>query len=92
MTPNAFVNHPNEPTEADLAAALGGAKVLPRVEVDKLFDSRTRYGVKARTGPVPGCPVVAEDLNGSSEKIEVTREELIALIDEALRARGVTVP
>ncbi|MFB3829495.1 MAG: class II aldolase/adducin family protein, partial [Bryobacteraceae bacterium] len=27
-----------------VAELLGGAKVLPRVEVDKLFESRTRYG------------------------------------------------
>src|SRR5216684_7066192 len=44
-----------------VAELLGGANVLPREEVSKLFDSRTRYGVKARAGAVPGCPVVAED-------------------------------
>ena len=33
-------------------------QVLPRLEVDKLFDSRTRYGVEARAGALPGCPVV----------------------------------
>jgi L-fuculose-phosphate aldolase len=70
-----------------VAELLGGANVLPKVEVDKLFDSRTRYGVKARAGAEPGCPVVAEDLSGSG-KFEVTREELIALVDEALRARA----
>ena len=37
-------------------------KVLPREEVDKLLDSRTRYGVKAKSGGEPGCPVAAEDL------------------------------
>jgi len=73
-----------------VAELLGGARVLPKIEVDKLFDSRTRYGVKARAGAEPGCPVVAEDLNGGGERFEVTREELIALVDEALRARGVT--
>ncbi len=31
-----------------VAELLGGPKVLPRREVDKLLDSRTRYGVKAR--------------------------------------------
>jgi L-fuculose-phosphate aldolase len=73
-----------------VAEMLGGAKVLPKAEVDKLFDSRTRYGVKSRAGVEPGCPVVAEDLAGarSGEKFEVTREELMALIDEALKARG----
>jgi len=63
--------------------------VLPKDEVDKLFDSRTRYGVKSRTSMEPGCPVVLEDVEPKGERFEVTREELIALVDEALRARGV---
>ncbi len=77
-----------------VAELLGGARPLPRVEVDKLFDSRTRYGVKAKTGPTPGCPVVAEDLNQpaapdlSQDRFYVTRQELISLVDEALKARG----
>jgi Ribulose-5-phosphate 4-epimerase and related epimerases and aldolases len=72
-----------------VAELLGGPKVLPRAEVDKLFDSRTRYGVKSRATAEPGCPVVAEDLPPKDEKFEITRHELIALVDEALRARGV---
>lgn len=77
-----------------VAEMLGGPILLPRQEVDKLFDSRTRYGVKARAGAEPGCPVAAEDDTPSSgdksnsDKFVVTREELIALVDEALRARG----
>lgn len=71
-----------------VAELLGGATALPRVEVDKLYDSRTRYGVKARAGTEPGCPVVAEDIP-SDKRIQVTREELIALVEEAMRARGV---
>ncbi|MBI3683553.1 MAG: class II aldolase/adducin family protein [Acidobacteria bacterium] len=74
---------------AFVAEMLGGATVLPKTEVDKLFDSRTRYGIRARTGPEPGCPVVAEDESGAAERFYVTREELIALVDEALRTRGV---
>jgi hypothetical protein len=61
---------------------------LPRTEVEKLIESRTRYGVKARGGPESGCPLAAEELGGQKERFEVTREELIALVDEALRARG----
>ena len=72
-----------------VAELLGGPKVLPRLEVDKLIDSRTRYGIKSRAGSEPGRPVVAEDVEPSSERIQLTREELIALLDEALRARGV---
>ena len=71
-----------------VAELLGGPTVLPRLEVDKLLDSRTRYGVKSQ-GAGPDCPVVAEDLDGGPEKFVVTREELVALVDEAMRARGV---
>jgi L-fuculose-phosphate aldolase len=71
-----------------VAELLGGAKPLPRIEVDKLFDSRTRYGVKARGGATPGCPVVAEDLDQEQDRFYVTRQELITLVDEAIRARG----
>ena len=72
-----------------VAELLGGPRVLPKTEVDKLLDSRNRYGVKARTSGEPECPVVAEEWDGSEERIVVTRTELIGLVDEALRARGV---
>lgn len=75
---------------------LGGPNLLPRAEVAKLIDARTRYGIKSKATGEPGCPVAAEDLSlsggGASvtgERFQVTREELIALVDEALRARGV---
>jgi L-fuculose-phosphate aldolase len=75
-----------------VAELLGGPKVLPREEVDKLLDSRTRYGVKARSAGEAGCPLAAEDLAGGEaggeERYYVTRAELIGLVDEALRARG----
>jgi L-fuculose-phosphate aldolase len=71
-----------------VAELVGGPKVLPREEVDKLLESRTRYGVRTRAAG-PGCPVAAEEL-GQPERFEVTREELIALVDEALRAKGVS--
>ncbi|MGJ5815773.1 class II aldolase/adducin family protein [Paludibaculum fermentans] len=77
-----------------VAELLGGAKVLPRVEINKLYESRTRYGVNARSTLEPGCPLAAEDIPSgaavrSNGKFEVTREELIALIEEVLRSRGV---
>jgi len=72
-----------------VAELLGGPKVLPKKEVDKLFDSRPRYGVKSRAGMEPGLPVVAEDVEQRKERLDVTRDELIALVDEALRLRGV---
>jgi L-fuculose-phosphate aldolase len=72
-----------------VAELLGGAKALPRVEVDKLLDSRTRYGVKAKSSGEPGCPVAAEELDaGGDDRFYVTRAELIGLVDEALKARG----
>jgi L-fuculose-phosphate aldolase len=77
-----------------VAELLGGPTVLPRDEVQKLIDSRTRYGIKAKVSGEPGCPVVAEDQpptvssTPGGDKFVVTREELIALVDEALRARG----
>ncbi len=70
-----------------VAELLGGPKVLPRIEVQKLLESRERYGIKSRTSGEPGCPVSAEEAGGC-ERFEVTREELIGLVDEVLRARG----
>ena len=72
-----------------VAEMLGGPKVLPKVEVDKLLDSRARYGVERRNGAAPECPVVAEDLEQRGERLGMTRAELVALVDEALKARGI---
>jgi L-fuculose-phosphate aldolase len=71
-----------------VAELLGGAKVLPQGEVDKLLDARARYGVSVPGGAEASCPVAAEEAGGG-EKFHVTRAELIGLVDEILRARGV---
>jgi L-fuculose-phosphate aldolase len=77
-----------------VAEMLGGAKVLPKLEVDKLFTSRTRYGVASRATPAPGCPTVAEDYTGGSgngdgqERFWVTRDELVGLVEQAMRERA----
>ncbi len=71
-----------------VARLLGGPTVLPRSEVEKLLEARTRYGVKAKVSGEPGCPVAAEEVSYPQQRYEVTREELIALVNEALRARG----
>jgi L-fuculose-phosphate aldolase len=71
-----------------VAELLGGPKVLPKTEVEKLLESRARYGVQARAGGEPGCPVSAEEL-GAGERLWVTREELISLVSAALRASGI---
>jgi L-fuculose-phosphate aldolase len=90
-----------------VAELLGGPKVLPRTEVDKLLDSRTRYGVKAKSAGEPNCPVAAEEVGTSScgvstglgnpprsqsgkqeEHFYVSRSELVQMVEDALKARG----
>ena len=76
-----------------VAELLGGPNVLPRGEVQKLIDARGRYGFASKNEGAPGCPVAAEDLplastNTSQERFYVTRDELVALVDEALRQKG----
>lgn len=89
-----------------VAELLGGAKVLPRTEVDKLLDSRTRYGVKAKSAGEPNCPMAAEEVGTGScggtlggalgttaprtgeEHFYVSRSELVQMVEEALKARG----
>jgi L-fuculose-phosphate aldolase len=45
-----------------LAAEMaGGAKALPREEVEKLFAARARYNVSSKAKMLPGMPLVAED-------------------------------
>lgn len=45
-----------------VAEMLGGAKPLPRKEVEKLVAARGRYNVRSQSTLVPGMPLVAEDL------------------------------
>jgi L-fuculose-phosphate aldolase len=45
-----------------VAELLGGARALPREEVEKLFAARGRYHVNSHAGMEPGMPLVAEDL------------------------------
>lgn len=44
-----------------VAEMLGGAKLLGREEVEKLFAARTRYNVSSKARMEPGMPQVAED-------------------------------
>jgi len=78
-----------------VAELLGGAKVLPRTEVDKLLDARSRYGVKSGNTGERGCPLSAEDVvagasqcGAGEERFYVTRADLVALVDEAIKTRG----
>ena len=82
-----------------VAELLGGPRVLPRAEIAKLFAARTRYGVKSQSRFEPGCPMGAEDMPEkdlaeksmphAEERFSLTREQLTAIIDEALKVRGV---
>lgn len=73
-----------------VAELLGGPNVLPRDEVSKLIEARGRYGIVSKATAAPGCPAAAEDLQFAGDgKITVTRDELVGLINEALRAKGV---
>ena len=45
-----------------VAEMLGGARPLPREEVEKLFAARARYNVNSKACMEPGMPLVAEDL------------------------------
>jgi L-fuculose-phosphate aldolase len=77
-----------------VAELLGGPRALPRVEIAKLFAARSRYGVKSRNHFEPGSPLAAEDMPErtnppAEDKFSFTREQLLALIDEALKVRGV---
>jgi L-fuculose-phosphate aldolase len=72
-----------------VAELLGGPNVLPRGEVQKLIDARARYGVRAGSAGTPGCPLSAEDTAAPQDRITVTREELIDLVEQALKAKGI---
>ena len=74
-----------------VAELMGGPKVLPQAEIKKLFVARERYGVKARNSYEPGWPLAAEDMPDPAEKeekLELTRSQLLALIEEALKVRA----
>jgi L-fuculose-phosphate aldolase len=45
-----------------VAEMLGGARPLPREEVEKLFAARARYNVNSNARMEPGMPLVAEDM------------------------------
>ncbi len=75
-----------------VAEILGGPRVLPGKEVQKLIESRGRYGVSSNAPVEAGCPVSAEETAGGAgdgpERFTVTREELVQLVEEAMRAKG----
>lgn len=72
-----------------VAELLGGPRALPHAEIVKLFAARQRYGVKSHNRWEPGSPLAAEDMPTPEEKLSLTRDQLLAVIDEALKVRGV---
>ncbi len=70
-----------------VAELLGGGNALPRREVEKLLDSRPRYGVKRRAC-APECLMAAEDLTSEGAERPVTRAEMAVLLEDLLRVKG----
>jgi len=67
---------------------LGKQVLLSRSDVEKLLVARARYGITTASGVSPDCPVTRETAGSvASEpaRISITREELEALIEEAVR-------
>jgi L-fuculose-phosphate aldolase len=67
------------------AESAGEPKLLSSREVAKLMAARSRYSVVAPPGGGAELPITAEDERGGSGAVTLTREELEALIDEAVR-------
>jgi L-fuculose-phosphate aldolase len=70
---------------------LGGERLLPSEEVSRLLSLRSKvYGLE---GPAGGeaCPIPADTPSGrASERIEMSRDDLIRLIMDAVRELGGT--
>ena len=62
---------------------LGKQVLLSGGDVEKLVAARARYGTTTAAQASPECPVTAEAVSG--ERISITREELEALMEEAVR-------
>jgi L-fuculose-phosphate aldolase len=62
---------------------LGKQALLSGRDVEKLLAARARYGTTTASQVGPACPVTSE--TETSGRVSVTREELEALIEEAVR-------
>jgi L-fuculose-phosphate aldolase len=63
---------------------LGKQALLSGRDVEKLLAARARYGSSTAAQVAPECPVTLE--TGAPERVSLTRQELEALIEEALRS------
>ena len=75
--------------QVSLAAELLGKQVLlSGRDVEKLLAARARYGTTTASTVSSACPVTSDGIQDAADKperISVTREELEALIEEAVR-------
>jgi L-fuculose-phosphate aldolase len=63
---------------------LGKQALLSGRDVEKLLAARARYGSTTASQVGPECPVTSD--GGGPERVSLTRQELDALIEEALRS------
>jgi L-fuculose-phosphate aldolase len=72
--------------QVSLATELLGKQVLlSGRDVEKLLAARARYGTTTAAPVSSNCPVTSDSAGGGSDRISVTRAELEALIEEAVR-------
>jgi L-fuculose-phosphate aldolase len=72
--------------QVSLATELLGKQVLlSGRDVEKLLAARVRYGTTTAAPVSSHCPVTSDNAVGGSHRISVTRQELEALIEEAVR-------
>jgi hypothetical protein len=64
---------------------LGKQVLLSGRDVEKLLAARVRYGTTTAAPVSSNCPVTSDSAGGGSDRISVTRAELEALIEEAVR-------
>jgi L-fuculose-phosphate aldolase len=65
---------------------LGKQVLLSSADVEKLLAARARYGLTTAAQVGAECPVTAESLAG--DRVTLTRDELAALIEEAVKNRS----
>jgi L-fuculose-phosphate aldolase len=72
--------------QVSLASEMLGKQVLlSSRDVEKLLAARARYGTTTAAPVTPSCPVTSDNAVKESERISITRQELDALIEEAVR-------
>jgi L-fuculose-phosphate aldolase len=68
-----------------VAESVGEPKLLSSREVAKLMAARPRYSVVSPPGGGAELPVTSDDSSSRGDRVTLTRAELEALVDEAIR-------